>query len=369
MKFKCTKTDLLIAINTVQKAISYKNVMPILSCILLKVENKELFLIATDLEMGIKAKVKNVKIEEEGSVALNYRLFSEIVKRFSEEEIQIEVDENNYATITAEKSDYKIAGEPGIEYPDLPVVEKEKSIMMFQNDLRLLIKSTIFSISQEESKQTLTGELFELEDGKVTLVAVDGYRIALRSAVSDHSMKDFSIIIPGKTMNELSKLLSSEKEDRLQIYFTDRHVLFELESSIIVSRLIEGNFIKYKQNFSDNAEIKIRVDKAALLAASERVSLIAALDERQIIKFEITKGKMKISSSTTQGMGQDELSVDYDGEGMRIGFNPKFILDALRNIDDEEIVMTFISPLKQSIILPKEGESFKYLLLPIKIND
>ncbi|MCQ2976616.1 MAG: DNA polymerase III subunit beta [archaeon] len=367
MQFTCNTLDLIVAINTVSKAISNRTANPILSCMLLKAEGNDLYLIGTDLELSIKSKI-NANIQQGGSLALDAKLFPEIIRRLPEGLIEITSDENNYATIKCGKLEYKLAGQAGADYPELPVVEKNNAIVMFQDDLRNMIKSTIFSIATEETKPILMGELLEIENNEVTLVAVDGYRISAKKGIVSNNAGSLQAIIPGKNMNELSKILSSDKEDKMNVYFTDRNVLFELDNSIIISRLIEGKFINYKQNLKDDYETSFKVDKATLLNSVERISLISGIDKKQPIKIEMSGSELILSSNTTAGQGHEEIEISKEGPDLTIAFNPKFLLDVLRVIDEEEVTLTFKNSLTPCIIKSEKNDSYKYLILPLRLN-
>lgn len=368
MKFTCNQINLLEAINTVSKSISNRSAMPILSCMLLKVENGQLYLIGTDLEISIKSKIE-ANVIEDGAVAIDAKLFNEIIRRLPEGSIEIETDENNYAIIKFEKMEYKIAGKSSEEYPELPIVEKNKSVIMFQDELKNMIKSTIFSIATEETKPVLMGELLEIEGNEISLVAVDGFRISYKKGIiNNNNTENISTIIPGRNLGELSKILSSDKEDKINIYFTDRHVLFEIENSIIITRVLEGKFINYKQNLVDNSETSVTFDRVSLLNALERVSLILGIDKKQPIKFEIVNNDLIITSNTTAGMGHEELYVDKKGNDITIAFNPKYLLDVLRILEEDEIEITFNTPLSPCIIKSDKNDKYKYLILPLRLN-
>jgi len=365
MKFTCNQIDLMVAINAVSKSISNRSSMPILKCMLLKVENDELYLIGTDLELGIKSKIK-ANIQQSGMIALDTRLFTEIIRRLPEDEIEISSDESNYATIKYEKSEYKIAGQSGEEYPELPIVEKKNAIVMFQDELKDMIKSTIFAIATEETKPVLIGELLEIEGNTANLVAVDGFRIAYKKGTVNNNAQLISAIIPGKNLNELSKILSQEKDLTVNIYLTDRNILFELEDSIVVSRLIEGKFINYKQNLVDNSETTVTINRISFLESVERISLISGIDKKQPISLSIQDDYMTISTVTVAGTGHEEVAIKKSGSDLKIAFNPKYLLDVLRVAEDEEIVLTFNTPLSPCIIKAKTEEKYKYLILPLR---
>lgn len=367
MQFTCNQLDLIVAINTVSKAITNRTANPILSCMLLKTEGKELYLIGTDLELSIKSRIK-ANIISEGSIAVDEKLFSEIIRKIPEGIIEIDTDSNNYATIKSGKSEYKIAGQDGKDYPDMPVVEKNNGITMFQNDLKDLIKATNFSISKEETKPTLTGELIEVEKGIATLVAVDGFRISAKKANVSLDAPNVSAIIPGIKLNEIAKNLSSNSEDTFVMYFTDKNVLFELKDTIMIARLIDGKFINYKQNLVDNFDTQIKVNRMDLLNSVERIALISGIDKKQPIKLEIGDD-LVLTSNTTAGQGHEELEITKEGPDLIIAFNPVFLLDVLRAINEEVVTLTFKNSLSPCIIKCEENDNYKYLILPLRLNN
>jgi DNA polymerase-3 subunit beta len=367
MQLVCNKIDLLNGVNTVLKAVSSRTTLPILQCILLQATNDELKLISNDLELGIESKVK-ASIREKGSIALEARIFSEIVKRLPESEVIITVDENHLTTIECEKSKFNISGYPGSEFIQLPQIERHQSFTVSQGIFKEMIRQTIFSIAIEEIRPIFTGELLEVKDRKFNIVSVDGYRVSIRETELEDSSQNFKVVVPGKTLNEINKILSNLEDEYMTIYYTDKHILFELDDSIVVSRLLEGDFPKYDQIFSKDYEIIATVDRKNLIQSLERAALITRENKKNPIKIEIKDQTMIITSNTEIGNVREELDITKEGKEIEIAFNPKYLIDALKVIDDDRVNLQFTNALNPCIIRKIEGDDYKYLILPIRLN-
>ena len=269
MKLTCSKDLLLQYINIVNKAVSNRTTLPILECILLTADDRGFVMTGNDLEIGIKTAPIEAEIEERGEVAIEARIFNEIVRRLNGETVTIETDDKFAVTILSGTSEFKIMGQSGDDFPSLPEVEQEKVYSIEQAKLRDMIRQTIFSIAQDGSKPVLTGELFELKNDSVNVVSVDGYRISFRKNSLMMGSGETEVIVPGKTLSELNKILSQEEEDTLSIYLTEKHILFDLGNAVMVSRLIEGDFIRYAQSFSEDYKTKMIIDKNGNISYAE----------------------------------------------------------------------------------------------------
>ncbi len=367
MHIYCRQDILLNSINIVLKACSTKTTVPILECILLKASHNKLTLVGNNLELGIESTI-DAEVQEEGSIALEAKIFSEIIRKMSGDVIEISSNDNFMTAITSEKSKFQIAGQSGKDFPALPNVEKLNSCKIDQLTLKDMIRQTLFSVAQDETRPILTGEMLQIKNNNLNMVSVDGYRISYRKTPLSIENRDVEVVIPGKTLGEISKILSAEEEDSVTIYFEDKHVLFDLGESKVVSRLLEGEFLKYEQVFSSDYETKILVDKKHFLMSIERAALISREGKKNPIKIEIDGDKMVITSNTELGTAREELDVVLEGKELVIAFNPRYLIDALKTIDDEEIYIHFISSLTPCIITPKEGDYYKYLILPIRVN-
>ena len=365
MKLTCNRNSLLNAINIVSKAVSSRTTLPILECILLDA-GEDFKLTANDLELGIETAPIEAEIDETGKVALEAKLFSEIIRKVNGENVKIEVNAKNEAVITSGTSEFKIIGQNGEEFPSVPTVSKSVYYSVKQSELKDMISQTMLSVSLDESQPVLTGELIEIKGSSMNIVAVDGYRISFRKSEITSS-KDASVIVPSKTLREITKILSSEEEEMALIYVTDKHILFDLGGNMIVSRLIEGEYIKYSQTFTDEFKTRIVINKSDMVAALERASLISR-DARKIpVKLDITKEKIVITSQADMGTAYEEVYAEVTGDALKIAFNPKYLIDALRAVDDEKVAVQFNSSLSPCIIKPEEGDSYKYLILPLRM--
>lgn len=367
MKIHCQKSDLLNGVNTALKAVSTRTTLPILQCILLQATNDSFKLVSNDLELGIESYVK-ADILESGSIALDAKIFSEIVKKLPDAIVDITVDESNLTTIVCQKSIFKIPGQPGTEFIQLPQITRDKNVSMSQSILRDMIQQTIFSIALKEIKPILTGELLEIKNNKLSIVSMDGYRISIRQVNFDTPTADTSVVVPGKTLSEISKILSSDEADMMSIYFTDKHILFELDDSIIVSRLLEGEYPKYASLFSADYDTLITVNRKDLMMSIERAALIARESKKSPIKMEITEGNLAITSNTELGNVHEEMTIRKEGQNLEIAFNPKYLIDALKVIEDEDICLQFTNALNPCILRQVEADEYKYLILPIRLN-
>lgn len=367
MHIYCRQDLLLNSINTVLKACSTKTTLPILECILLKATNNKLTLVGNNLELGIESTI-DADVLKEGCIALEAKIFSEIIRKMPGEVVEISSDDNFMTSIVSEKSKFQIAGQSGKDFPELPTVEKVNACTINQLALKDMIRQTIFSVAQDETRPILTGEMLQIKNDSLNMVSVDGYRISYRKTPLSIENTNVEVVIPGKTLAEINKILSSEEEDKVTIYFEDKHVLFDLGDSKVISRLLEGEFLKYEQVFSSDYETKILVDRKNFLMSIERAALISREGKKNPIKVEIDGDKMIITSNAELGTAREELDVVLEGKEITIAFNPRYLIDSLKAIDDDRVYIHFISSLTPCIIKPEEGDHYKYLILPIRVN-
>lgn len=367
MKFTCQRDILLNSINIVSKAVSTRTTLPILECILLKCDMNGLKLIANDLEIGIESAYIIGDIIEEGVIALEARIFSEIIRKVEGDTVTIDVDDNNLTLIKCGSSEFKIMGQDGEDFPVLPTVEKQNEYKLTQNDLRNMIRQTIFSIAQDDSKPILTGELIEIQNDTINMVSVDGYRISYRKSMLISGSESNNVIVPGKTLNEISKILSPESEENVSVYFTDKHILFDIGGNKVVSRIFEGEFIKYKQSFTEDYKTKVVIGRSDLISALERASLVSRDARKTPVRIAIKNDIIIITSKTEMGAAYEEVNIECEGEELVIAFNPKYLIDALKAIEDEKITIQFTTSLSPCIIRPISGDDYKYLILPLRM--
>ena len=371
MKVICEKEKILKGINSVINGVASKTTMPVLEGILIQTNDNELKLTSYDLEIGIEYIVE-ATIKEHGSTVVNATMFSEIIRRLPSSDIKLNINENNLLEIECEGSLYKLATMNPDEFPELPKINIDNSIEIDQTILKNMIRKTIFAVSTEENRPIFTGCLFEVEQNKLNVVAVDGYRLAIKSSNLNSNVNDFSCVIPGKTLNEVNKIVA-DSFDSIKIGIARNQALFEMENCKIVTRLLDGEFLKYSNTIPQNWETRIRVDKNNIQNCFERISLISASsiekEKKYPVKINIEVGKVTISCANQTGDAKEEIYVETEGKELEIGFNPKFFLDALKAIDDEEVYIEFGTNRSPCIIKPIEDGDYIYMILPIKMKD
>lgn len=366
MKIICTKSNLAKGVSIVSKAVPSKTTMPILECILIDATTDIIRLTANDMELGIQTEIKG-EILDRGMIAIDARIFSEIVRKLPDNDIVIETDDNLQTTIVCEKAKFDIAGKPGEEFSYLPMIEKEDSIEISQFTLKEMIRQTIFSISDSESNKMMTGELFEIKDNVLRVISLDGHRISIRKMELKNEVRDKKLIVPGKTLIEISKILSGEVESLVNISYTNNHIVFEFDNTIVVSRLIEGEYFKIDQMLSSDYETKLKINKKELLNCIDRATLLIKEGDKKPIIINIQDGVMELKIKSQIGSMNEEIEIEKEGKDLLIGFNPKFLIDALRVIDDEEVTL-YLMNAKAPCFIRDDEESYIYLILPVNFN-
>lgn len=366
MKIICSKSELLQGVNTVLKAVPTKTTMPILECILIDTTDGQIKLTANDMELGIETKIKG-DILDKGKIALEAKLFSEIVRKLPDSEVSIQTDDNFRALIKCEKAKFNIAGKSGDDFSYLPEIERNQRVVLSQFSLKEIIRQTIFSIADNENNRLMTGELFEINGNELKVVSLDGHRISIRKIELKEKYNHIKVVVPGKTLNEVSKILAGGIEDYVNIYFTGRHILFEFDDTIVVSRLIEGEYFRIEQMLSSDYETKISINKKELQSCIERASLLVKEGDKKPIIMNILDESMELKINSFIGSMNEDINIIKTGKDLMIGFNPKFILDALRVIDDENIDIYMINP-KAPCFIRDEEQKYIYLILPVNFN-
>ncbi len=371
MKIVCYKDTLLKALNSVIKGVASKTTNPILEGILIQTNDNQIRLTTYDMELGIEYIIDS-DVKQQGSTVVNAIMFSEIIRKLPDSEIYITLNENNLLEIECEGALYKLTTMNPDEFPELPKIEVENSIDLEQNMLKNMIKRTIFAVSTEENRQIFTGCLFEVENNKLNVVAVDGFRLALRSIYLPVKVSDFKAVIPGKTLNEINKILSDSFEN-IKIGIAKNQALFEMENCKIVSRTLDGEFLNYKSVIPNTWETRIRVNKNNLQDSFERISLISASsiekEKKYPVKVSVDIGKIIISCTNQTGEAKEEIFISTEGKNIEVGFNPKYFLDALKAIDDEEVFVEFGTSISPCLIKPIENNEYVYMILPIRLKD
>ena len=366
MKLVFAKANLLKSVSTVMKAVPSKTTMPILECILIDASASQIKFTSNDMELGIETIVEGI-IEERGIIALDAKIFSEIVRRLPDNYVTIETDDNLLTTITCEKAKFNIPGKSGEDFSYLPIIERNDCITISQFTLKEVIRQTIFSIAANENNKLMTGELFEIKNNTLKVVSLDGHRIAIRKIELNETYEDKKVVVPGKTLNEISKILSGETNDKVNIFFTENHIMFEFDQTTVVSRLIDGEYFRIDQMLSSDYETKVQINKREFLSCIDRATLLVKEGDKKPIIINIEDNSMQLRIDSSMGSMKEDIEISKEGKDIMIGFNPKFLIDALRVIDDETISIYLVNP-KAPCFIKNDEESYIYLILPVNFN-
>ena len=373
MKIVCEKEKLLKCINSVVRGVPTRTTMPILEGIFIQTNKDKVKMTTYDLDLGIEY-IVDCDVAEEGNTVVNAVMFSEIIRKLPDTEIKIYVNEKNLLVIECEGSLYKLSTMNPEEYPELPKIDIEHSVITEQRILKDMIKKTIFAVSVEENRPIFTGCLFEIVNNKLNVVAIDGSRMGWVSTFLTEKTNNFKAVIPGKTLNEVNKILT-DSFDTIKIGIAKNQAVFEMENCKIVTRLLEGEFLNYQNVIPPSWETKIRINKNILQNCLERVSLISSSsvekEKKYPVKIKIEIGKVVLSCTNQTGDAKEEIYIETEGKNLEIGVNPKYFLDALKVIEDEEIFIEFGSNISPCIIKPVEetAQDYIYMILPIRIKE
>lgn len=367
MKFSCEKALLQAAISTTSRAVSPKSSIPALEGILLEA-GSDLRLTGYNLETGIRTIVP-ADIREEGTLVLGARLFGEIVRKLPDDIVTFQ-SENYMVNIKCGMSEFNILGTDPEEFPELPTVEYQNSLILPQSRLKAMISQTLFAVSDNESRPIHTGSLFEVDSNGLTIVSVDGYRLALRHEAIDkkEGAETFSFVVPGAALSEVEKICS-DVDEPASVTQGARHVMFKVGDTMLVSRRLEGEFLAYRQAIPRNNTIHVEGETRALLSSIDRVSLIISDKLKSPLRCVFDSNLLKISTKTAIGDAYDECPLSGDGGGLEIGFNNKYLMDALKAAPADKVRMELTTGVSPCVILPTEGEeNFLYMVLPVRLK-
>lgn len=366
MKLICSKQNLLYGVNIVSKAVPTRTTMAILECILIDASANEIKLTANDMELGIETRIEG-QIEERGIIALDAKIFSEIVRKLPDSDVTIETDSNFKTTITCEKAKFNIVGKSGDDFSYIPFIERNESVHISQFTLKEVIRQTIFSIADNDNNKLMTGELFEINENELKVVSLDGHRISIRKIQLKENYEHKKVVVPGKTLQEVSKILPGNVDSEVDIYITENHIVFEFDNTTVVSRLIEGEYFKIEQMLSSDYETKVKINKRELLDCIDRATLLVKEGDKKPIIMNVTDDSVQLKINSFIGSMDEEIDIKKDGKDILIGFNPKFFIDALRVIDDEEVTLYMVNP-KAPCFIKDDDETYIYLILPVNFN-
>ena len=358
-----SKSSLVNALNIAVKAVPVRTSLPILECFLLKSENGRVSLTANDMEMAICTGVSNSE-GDDGKIAVDARLFSEIIRKLPEEEVRITVDEKLQVTITSGKARFVVAGKDASDFVDMPSIEAGDPVIISQFTLREMVSQTIFSIAANENNKMMTGELMEINGDRLRLAALDGHRIAIRNCGLGDSYERKSVIVPGKTLGDISRILTGNTDDMVEIYFSRNYIQFRFNDTVVLSRLIEGEYFRINQMISDNYETKLVFNRKELLDCIERSVLLIRESDKKPLIMDITDFGVTLSLTSIIGSMKEDVDARKEGKNLAIAFNPRFLIDALKAIGDEEVTLYMSNSRAPGFLKDEEG-SYIYLILPV----
>lgn len=365
MKLTCSRNSLVEAIATVQRAVSTRSTNPVLDGILLRA-NEELVLTGYDSETGIEYRME-ADISEKGSLVVPARILSEVVRKLSDNHVYLAIKDETVLVVESGKSVFNIRGYAADQYPEIEFFEDETRIVLQQKFLRQMINQTIFAVSADQSRPILMGINMIVEEETLTLVALDGFRLAVRREAIPGVMANVNIIIPAKAMGEIARILS-DSEEEVVVSPSHNYIIFSKEKVKVVTRLIRGEFLNYRSIIPRDADSSLTIAPDVLLAAVIRASIMIDTEDRKfpVIFNTPDHETMTIEAKTDIGSAREEIPVSLSGEKVEIDFNPRFFIEALREIEDEQIVMTFSGSLGPCSLKPEKGEDFYYMILPLR---
>ena len=365
MKFSCNKQLLVEAVTNIQRAVSTKSSIPALEGIFIQAKESSIELCGYDLELGMTTLLEG-QTEEPGKIVLSAKLFGDIVRRLPADTVTISVDGKNMTTIISGSSEFSIAGIPAEEYPDLPSIHGDNTVEIPQALLKSMIRQTIFAVAETDAKPIHTGTLFEFKNNLLKLISVDGYRLAIREEKISND-PDISFVVPGKTLSEVLRLLKDD-EKNLSLQIGSRHILFTIDRYTLISRLLEGEFFDYRSALPKSHTTEIVVKTRAFVDSVERVSLLITDRMKSPIRCIFEDHEIKMSCSTPMGRANDQVEAEIQGTNVEMGFNNRYLLDALRNTETDEVKVQLNGALSPMVIVPKEGNDFLFLVLPVRLK-
>ncbi len=367
LKINCNAQLLNEACQNVQRVVTSKTTIPAMEGILLQAKDGKLTLTGYDLEVGIITTV-DVAVVEEGAIVLNAKVLCDILRRLPAELVSIEADARQSCVIRCGDIEYKLVGIAADEYPELPTITEGKPVLMDSEMLGKMIHQTIFSVSTGDSKVIHNGIKFEVSENQIRLVAVDGFRLAIRTEPIQYNDEELNFVVPAKTLNEVSKLL--DDNDVVQMNVAKRHILFEIGSYTVVSRLLDGEFLNYNAALPKSAATTVKVATKSFIESIERTSLLITDRLKSPLRCVFDENSIKISSSTTLGTAEDRLAAEIEGNRVEIGFNNRFLLDAFRACDCDEVVVSLNNSLSPITVTPAEGDTgrFLFMVLPVRLR-
>ena len=366
MKISCLKNDLLIGINIAMRAVPAKTTLQILESFLIDAR-EDIRIITNDKDMGIETIIEGA-VQERGKIAIDARIFGEIVRKLPDNEVIIEANDNYKVKIRCEDSEFTLNGRDPEEFPELPAINEENKVSMSQFTLKELIRQTIFSISMTDTNIMMKGELFEVNGDTIKVVSLDSHRISIRKEKLNGIFGNFKVIVPGKTLNEISRILEGDKESFVEMSFDRNFVKFKFSKTEVISRLIDGEFFDVEQMISSDYETQVTVNKNLLLNSIDRAFTLTREGEKKPIVLNISADNMNVDINTSLGSMNSHFPIAKMGKDICIGFNPKFFIDVLKVISGDDVDIFFVNSNAPCFIRDSEG-SYIYIILPVKLKD
>lgn len=367
MKFTCDKALLSAAINIVSRACAAKSPIPSLEGILIEAGTANIRLTGYDLKRGVYTTI-DAEVSEPGAVVLGAKIFGDIIRSLPSGEVTVKTGDGINVSISCENSDFSIVGTDYNDYPELPGIDSQDCVMIPQDILGKMIRETIFAVSDNEARPIYTGELFEITDGVLTMVAVDGYRLALRRETINHEGGDKRFIVPGKSLSDLEKLCG-DTDEPVKICLGEKHISFSIEKTVLISRRLDGDFMNHNKAVPSVFSIELGAQRGAVTHTLERVSLIIDDKVKNPVRCTFFDGFVKMSCSTSLGKAEDICNISGDGKSLEIGFNNKYLLDALKAAPADDIIICLNSGSSPCVIKPDgEDDSFLYMVLPVRLK-
>lgn len=367
MKFVCNKALLTEAVLNVSRVIPSKSSIPSLEGVQIRARGNDLLLTGYDMESGITTTVE-AAVEEEGEIVLSARLFSEMLRKMAGDEVAVSVGEKFLTQISSGLTEYTILGTPAEEFPELPEVTDGTGISLPQATLKSMIEQTLFAVAATDTKPVHTGSLFDMKADALTVVSVDGYRLAMRHTVLKDG-EEAAFVVPGKVLNEISKLLKDDEEEQAALMVGGRHIVFRIGRYSVISRLLEGDFLDYKTSIPAGSATEVRVSTRSFIDSVERASLLISDRLRSPLRVSFEEGTIRISCSTSIGKFTDELDCEMEGPSVEMGFNNKYLLDALKASAGDEVRILISGALSPIKVLPLQGEDYLFLVLPVRLRN
>lgn len=364
MKISCLRTDMVSAVSNVSRAVSAKASIPALEGVLIKAYGDSLNISGYNLEIGITTDIE-ATIVHEGEIVLSARLLLDIVRKLPEEIVEIETDDRMVTYIKCGKVDYQIVGMSSVEYPDLPTFQQTDGIHINAKTLRDMIRQTVYAVSDNTAKPIYTGSLYEIAQNVLKIVAIDGFRMAIRSE-NVESESNTSFVVPGKTQLEVLKLLADDDEN-VEIIVGQRHITFKINSYRVISRLIEGTFLDYKSTIPSAEKTELVISTRMMIDSVERMSLLNSDRIQSPVRCKFNENEIRLSCASAVGRANDVINVPIIGESVEIGFNNRYMLEALKNTDTDEVKMILNGPISPIVIKPVKGDSFLSIVVPVRL--